>query len=203
MTTSALQQQRAALLLRMLLCISLGFAAAEQAAANQVSFASVFQGGAVLQSGEEVSIWGTASGASALKMIDLSLDGKHLGSAKPNEFDGGWVIKISAQNVSWSSVLTAQATSGAAASVTVKFGQTILCSGQSNMQMPVANWSVGGFSAANGTAEAAAAGRYTGKIALMTIQNPFPMPTVAKWNGTYCPGWPHQKDPLCTSQPEW
>ena len=48
------------------------------------------------------------------------------------------------------------------------------------MQMPVNNWKAGGFCAENGTAEANAAGRYTGKISLLTLQNPFPLPTMVR-----------------------
>ena len=54
------------------------------------------------------------------------------------------------------------------------------------MGMPVANYSVGGFGAANGSAEIAAAGAYTGKISLMSNSQPFPRPSM-NWNGTYCP----------------
>jgi hypothetical protein len=65
------------------------------------------------------------------------------------------------------------------------------------VQMPVyGNWSAPhGFSAANGTAEAAAAGRYTGKISLMGLQTRLP-------NGTYCPRR-SKNDPPCTPYPEW
>ena len=52
------------------------------------------------------------------------------------------------------------------------------------MQMPVNNWKAGGFCAENGTAEANAAGQYTGKISLLTLQTPFPMPTMPPWNGS-------------------
>lgn len=69
------------------------------------------------------------------------------------------------------------------------------------MQMPVNHWKAGGFSAFNGTAEANAAGRYTGRISLMTVQTPFPRPIPA-WNGTNCPGFP--KPPVnCEAQAVW
>jgi hypothetical protein len=68
--------------------------------------------------------------------------------------------------------------------------------------MPVNHWKDGGFSAANGTAEADAAGRYHKKIKLMTLQTPFPRPTPNVWNGTECPGWPYKK-PDCVPAPMW
>jgi hypothetical protein len=52
------------------------------------------------------------------------------------------------------------------------------------MQMPVANYSVGGFSAYNGSAEIAAVGAFTGKIRLATCETPYPQP--AGWNGSGC-----------------
>jgi hypothetical protein len=72
------------------------------------------------------------------------------------------------------------------------------------MQMPVANWSVGGFSADNGTAESAAAAEYTNKIKLVTVQTPFPRPLLRPWNGSNCgsPNMP-KADPTCVDTPEW
>lgn len=68
--------------------------------------------------------------------------------------------------------------------------------------MPVSNWKPGGFSAANGTAEASAAGRYTGKISLMTLETPFPKPQLPPWNGTTCP--PSKSTPPdCVPRPQW
>jgi hypothetical protein len=91
--------------------------------------------------------------------------------------------------------------------VAVSFGETIVCSGQSNMGMPVANTDAcclqppatrpntcHCFAADNGTAEIAAAGRYTGKIQLASCQGRMP-------NGTYCPyPWTNRS---CVSSPEW
>ena len=55
----------------------------------------------------------------------------------------------------------------ATATTVVSFGEVVLCSGQSNMAMPVSN-KPGGFQADNGTAECAAApARYGGKISLV------------------------------------
>ena len=89
----------------------------------------------------------------------------------------------------------------ASTSSIVRIGETILCSGQSNMQMPVSNYKVGGFSASNGTAEIAAAGRYTDRISLMTLQTPFPEPTMPPWNGSRA--CLSDSPPDCTPAPEW
>ena len=95
--------------------------------------------------------------------------------------------------------------SGSSAEASVRFGHVVLCSGQSNMQMPVNHFKEGGFAAANGTAEAAAAGRYAGKISLLSLQTPFPHPTAPPWNGTGCgrPNDPsYHPSPACF-QPQW
>jgi sialate O-acetylesterase len=102
--------------------------AALSLAKSDHAFASTFHGGAVLQSGVLVTIWGNSSGTDS---ITLTLDGKHAAVATPAT-DGKWTARIPSQQPSWASVLTAKDSSGRAVSVTIKFGQVVLCSGQSN-----------------------------------------------------------------------
>ena len=69
--------------------------------------------------------------------------------------------------------------------------------------MPLAPRSPGAFGSSNGSAEAAASGRYSGKISMLSIETPFPKPMTPPWNGTTCPGWPRQSDPECVPLPVW
>ena len=55
-----------------------------------LAFASVFTGGAVLQSGEEFAVWGTATKSSS---VALSLDGKGLADGVPVE-NGKWKVTM-------------------------------------------------------------------------------------------------------------
>eukprot|EP01079_Euglenida_sp_SAG-EU17-18_P003541 gene3541-3992_t len=169
------------------------------AAAAEIAFASVFAGGAVLQREVFTSVWGNSTltpGAA----VELLVDGKLAASATTGP-RGQWRAWLPAQPTTWESTLTVRADPATSASITVRFGHVLLCSGQSNMQMPVNNWEAGGFCAANGTAESNAAGRYTGKIQLMTNQPPFPRPTKPSWNGTNCPRGPHTP-PGCVAEPQ-
>jgi sialate O-acetylesterase len=164
-----------------------------------LEFASVFQGGAVLQRGADVAVWGTTGGDHT---VTLSLDGKPLAAAVA--VAGAWRAYLPPQATSWGATLQASDGEGGSASVRVKIGQTVLCGGQSNMQMPVNHWKEGGFSAFNGTAEANAAGRYTGKLMIMSLQTPFPKPTSPPWNGTACPYNDGKPVPGCTlDRPQW
>ena len=92
-----------------------------------------------------------------------------------------------AANYSWRATLPPHAATfraqlvascpAASAALTVAFGDVLLCGGQSNMGMAVGdgafNSTAGGpaygFHADNGTAESAAAGRFTGRISLKAM----------------------------------
>lgn len=139
-----------------------------------------FSGGAVLQRGVSVAVWGNETQPNA--KVTVLLDGEAVGTATADG-EGRWESTLPPQTTSWGRTLSARDESdGQADSAVVRFGEVVLCSGQSNMQMPVNHYEDGGFSAYNGTAEAAAAGRYTDRIKLRTLQPPFPRPTLAPWN---------------------
>ena len=159
-----------------------------------VSFASVFIGeSVVLQSGRGgARIWGSASVGAA---VSLTIDGTPAGSAN-TDASGRWELLLPEHAVSWRSELVASDASGGSATTVVRFGITILCSGQSNMELSLSSLS-------NGTAEADAAASLTGKISILTLEVPFPKPTLPPWNGTNCPGWPPAPSPDCTPQPQW
>eukprot|EP00039_Didymoeca_costata_P004263 m.72340 g.72340 ORF g.72340 m.72340 type:complete len:542 (-) comp12317_c0_seq1:86-1711(-) len=164
-----------------------------------VNLASVFVGDhAVLQENEIVSIWGNSSGASVVVSIDA-----HEVSHADVDADGNWKSYLPPHATSWGTTLTVKNSVGEVTKATVKYGQVLLCSGQSNMGMPVHNWSVGGFSAANGTAEVAAAGRYSNKISLLSVATPFPRPSAPVWNGSGSCGWPAGSNPDCKPYPQW
>jgi hypothetical protein len=164
-----------------------------------VHLASVFIGGSVvLQSSAWVKVWGNTTLINT--DIEISINGIFVATAEaPN---GHWSARIPPQPVLWHALLRASGRDGAFASTLVNFGHVILCSGQSNMEMPVAPPTPGAFSAANGTAEVEAAGAYTGRISIMSIESPYPLP-VGGWNGSYCPGWPPAPSPECAPQPQW
>lgn len=129
-----------------------------------LKFAEFFQDGAVLQRGMEASVWGT-SGAKSGTLVTLYVDGVKAVSAKVNA-SGNWTAKLPRYKPAFDRTLTIHdGTSNV--SVNVSFGDVILCSGQSNMGMPVGPNKNSGFNADNATAESAASGRYNGKIWLM------------------------------------
>eukprot|EP00937_MAST-01D_sp_MAST-1D-sp2_P003160 g3160.t1 len=183
------------------------FAEANIAEAN-IAFASHFHGDSVLQRDVAVAVFGNSTGVTTTRVV-VTLDGVSVGEAAVAP-DGSWRTYLPPQPASWGRELAVA--DGAApqvvqARLTVKFGEVVMCSGQSNMQMPVNHYRDCGqhcFSAANGTAEAAAAGRYTGKISLMSLQTPFPRPTAPAWNGTSCgmPNAPSYKKG-CVPYPQW
>lgn len=96
-----------------------------------VAFASVFSGGAVLQKEARVAVWGT-SGSGAGTTVQLSLRETHVASATVAA-NGTWSAHLPPQAVSWAVILAAS-DGISTASVTVKFGQVVMCSGQVSSQ---------------------------------------------------------------------
>eukprot|EP01043_Picozoa_sp_COSAG02_P070706 COSAG02_NODE_12630_length_1517_cov_1.833568_2_plen_176_part_00 len=174
-----LRKQRCWLSLPLPLSVLLLLAGGEASRARTpLSFDSMFLNGAVLQQDTLVAIYGHSEPGSP---IQLSLDGTPVahGNADPH---GRWEVKLPPQPSSWARTLAVS--DGSAmdpVSTVVKVGAVVLCSGQSNMGMPVAHWNsccdvppaardpehrCTCFAANNGTAESAAAGKYTGKKSL-------------------------------------
>ena len=173
-----------------------------------LTFDGMFRNGAVLQAGVPVRVWGNASARAGTRFM-ISLDSSVAAEGKVSSDDsphGGkyWEATLPAQSVSWSRRLQVALDGREQDRADVLYGQVVLCSGQSNMGMPVAPYKDGAFSAANGTAEAAAAGRYTDKIKILTLQTPFPHPTLRPWNGSNC-GAPNINPPKpdCVPTPQW
>jgi hypothetical protein len=174
-----------------------------------ITLASMFGSEAVLQRAPATPvIHGTAPlGA----VLDVAVAG-HVVRRVAADQSGAWTATLPAHPEGWGVPLTVTAASAEAATLScsvetrVNFGETVLCSGQSNMGMPVVptspccfdppprNRTCKCFAAQNGTAEVAAAGRYTGKIVVASVQG-------LAHNGTYCPyPWTNHS---CVSQPEW
>ena len=180
-------------------------------AVQALSFGSMFGRGAVLQQGVPVAVWGSSSASG--RAVELALDGKPVAKASV-QADGSWSAQLPPQPTSWGRTLSASDASGGTAHAEVRFGAVVLCSGQSNMQMPVHHWDpccdqppaardpehrCSCFAASNGSAEVAAAGRYTDKISLTSLQTPFPKPP--GWRGDNCPyPWVNAS---CMSYPMW
>jgi len=135
------------------------------------SFDLMFQGGAVLQRDtKDVPVWGTSNASE----VSLYLDEKKIATV-PVSASGQWKVYLEANAAAYNRTLTVADTSGNV-SVIVSFGEVLICAGQSNMGMQVGP-SERGFDADNGTAESAAAGRYTGRIWLRSKQSRNPNAT--------------------------
>lgn len=126
--------------------------------ADTPAFANLFHGGAVLQRNSNAAVWGTIQGAGP---VSLYVDGVHVSDASVDA-SGNWTASLSPHEAAFGKTLTAVSKAGNA-SVTVNFGDVLLCAGQSNMDMPVSG-KEGGFQADDGPAEVARSSKYTGGI---------------------------------------
>jgi hypothetical protein len=124
----------------------------------------MFQGGAVLQRDVDVAVWGTSEDNKVQLQLRLPEGAASLERTIPVNASGIWLTYLPPQAAGYGYEMEV---SDSADDVTVgiSFGEVILCAGQSNMGMQVGP-SERAFDADNATAEAAAAGRYTGKIQL-------------------------------------
>ena len=103
--------------------------------AGGFAFSTIFTGGAVLQHGAPVEVWG--AGAAPGSAVALSLGKTHAADAVADA-SGHWSATLSAQPVGWNVTLAATFvsspphTAGASntTSVIVSFGLVVLCSGQ-------------------------------------------------------------------------
>ena len=138
---------------------------ATSAAAGNVTLHSLFTGSeVVLQSGAQgARVFGAAPAGAT---VQLTLDGAPAGTAQADA-TGHWEAVLPAQPPSWHVAALAAgdaAGGGAPAAAAVRFGFVLACSGQSNVEL-------NNLQLANGTAEVQAAGAYTGKISLASMQH--------------------------------
>lgn len=150
---------------------------ATSCAAANVTLHTLFSGdNVVLQSGTQgARVFGSALPSAT---VQITLDGAPAGSSIADT-TGYWDVVLPSQPPSWhvaTLVASDAAGGGTPASAVVRFGFTLLCSGQSNVQL-------NNLELANGTVEVAAAGAYTGKISLVSIQT-FGQ-TTPPWNVSY------------------
>lgn len=125
----------------------------------------MFQGGAVLQRGVPAAVWGTSTASKvSVQLSRPDLSKLALSQDVPVNASGIWLLYMPPQPAGYGYKLTVS-DSKDKVSVSVSFGEVILCAGQSNMGMQVGP-SERAFDADNATAEAAAAERYTGNIFL-------------------------------------
>ena len=94
--------------------------------------ASLFSDHAVLQRGRPISVWGTASPG---EKVDVSLGGT-MQSAKANA-KGDWRAELPAMKAGGPFILSASSASGRVIASDILVGDVWLCSGQSNMELPV------------------------------------------------------------------
>lgn len=131
--------------------------------ANSLELAAPFLGnGVVIQRDVETQLWGTSSEAK----VSVHLDGVAVATAAVDAASRSWSVQLPAQAASFNRTLKVSDDS-AMISAHINFGEVLLCGGQSNMDMTV---NMQKFHADNGTAEVAAAGRYTGGISLKCLR---------------------------------
>jgi hypothetical protein len=104
----------------------------------------MFKGGAVLQRGQYVAVWGVSEEKEVgLKL--LASGGSEVSvSAKVNS-SGIWMVHLPPQQAAFNRTLTVTDSSGSQHEV-VSFGETVLCAGQSNMGMQVGTHSPSSYS---------------------------------------------------------
>lgn len=147
----------------------------------------------MIQRGTPVEVWGTCNPtATGQATVSLSLNQAEL-AHQPLGTDGSWRFTLPPQSASSFATLSVKCET-ATAMLTVQFGEVLLCGGQSNMGLTVGKGPFAsgmglpayGFHADNGTAESAAAGRYTGKIRLKAMSGrPTQRPGVTPTNATH------------------
>lgn len=145
------------------------------ARAANVTVASLFLGESVIlhAGGGGARVWG---GASPNASVRVTLDGAPVGGAVADA-SGRWEVLLPAQPASWRvvSLSAVDEAGGSGALAALRFGYVMTCSGQSNMALDLGML-------ANGTAELAAAGAYTGRISLATLLGP--RNSQPSWNGS-------------------
>jgi len=125
-----------------------------------VTLPAIFSDSMVLQRDKEVSVWGNANPGESVTVsikndsskTTADADGKWLVKLKPMAAGGSYTLKVQGDNtVSFTDVLV---------------GEVWLCSGQSNMQMPLAGWK---DQPVEGSEEAIAAANYP-NLRLFTVK---------------------------------
>ncbi len=103
----------------------------------QVQLSQLFSDNMVLQRNSEVPIWGKAK-AGATVSVTTSWDGKNYSAvAGP---DGKWSVKVSTPDAGGPYSITFKQGRKSTVLKNVMSGDVWLCSGQSNMEMPVNGW---------------------------------------------------------------
>jgi hypothetical protein len=159
----------------------------------------------VLQRREPAAVWGT--GEPGVR-VTLSLDGVSVAETAVSDVGshgsrGRWIAYLPPHEASWGNKLVISSVGMDDIVVRVNFGEVVLCSGQSNAEMPVMGH-LPGYHATNATEEIAGAGHYTGRISLMSAKTMVGR-TIPEWNGTTCgsvPQKPHLLD-HCVANPMW
>ena len=106
----------------------------------QVRFSPLFSDNMVLQQNSEVPVWGTAKAGSTVKVL-TSWDGRTYESLAGA--DGKWSVKINTPPAGGPFEVTFSTGKGKKRQTVlhnVMSGEVWLCSGQSNMEMPVKGW---------------------------------------------------------------
>ena len=120
---------------KLIIVISVLLAFVVQAAAK-VTLPSLMGSGMVLQRNSQVNIWGSTDKSAAVK-VETSWDGKKY-SARPDA-EGNWCVKVSTPDAGgpYSIVIS----DGDRIRLDdVLIGEVWICSGQSNMEMPLGGW---------------------------------------------------------------
>jgi len=108
------------------------------AAAPGLTFAGIFGDHAVVQRGRPIAVWGKAAPHAA---VDVQLGGASARTSGSTRADGtgAWRIQLPALEAGGPYVLRASAGGAATTLDDIMIGDVLLCSGQSNMELAVAN----------------------------------------------------------------
>lgn len=105
----------------------------------QISVPNVFSDNCVLQHNTKVKIWGHAS-----KNVTVTVTGSWNNEAVQTQSDneGKWLVELNTINPSYTpyTITISQPNDGAYTIHNVLIGEVWICSGQSNMEMPVRGW---------------------------------------------------------------
>jgi hypothetical protein len=104
------------------------------AAAQAPAFAGMFSDHAVLQRGQPIDVWGKAP---ASAVVTVSFNGKT--EKATADGSGRWRVRLPAMQAGGPYVLTAATQDGSATLNDILVGDVLLCGGQSNMELAMAN----------------------------------------------------------------
>jgi hypothetical protein len=181
------------------------------------TFASVFVGeNAVLQRDTHTAIYGSSNCLPGM-LLAVNVHSQQSRALASVQTDGTWRTQLPPHHAAFGIELTLSGANRGSPSAgaspqeevmqraVVSFGETVLCSGQSNMGVPLHGVGGGDVMDKHGKEEMQNTDRYEGKISLLyTAHSAMRKITKPRLNGTICipPGDPGYHE-SCVSEPQW